>query len=53
MRVTPASRMALLLLSGILPPMTLAPGWLRTVSNINPVKHIVERPCGRCSTATS
>lgn len=32
----------LLLLSGILLPMTLAPGWLRTVSNVNPVKHIVD-----------
>ena len=32
----------LLLLSGILLPMTLAPGWLRTVSNANPVKHIVD-----------
>ena len=34
--------MPLLLLSGILLPMTLAPGWLRTVSNVNPVKHIVD-----------
>lgn len=32
----------LLLLSGILLPMTLAPGWLRTISNVNPVKHIVD-----------
>jgi len=32
----------LLLLSGILLPMTLAPRWLRTVSNVNPVKHIVD-----------
>jgi ABC-2 type transport system permease protein len=32
----------LLLLSGILLPMTLAPQWLQNVSNINPVKHIVE-----------
>ena len=32
----------LLLLSGILLPMTLAPGWLRTVRNLNPVKHIVD-----------
>jgi len=32
----------LLLLSGILLPMTLAPGWLRAVSNANPVKHIVD-----------
>jgi ABC-2 type transport system permease protein len=22
--------------------MTLAPGWLRTVSNVNPLKHIVD-----------
>lgn len=26
----------------ILLPMTLAPGWLRTISNVNPVKHIVD-----------
>lgn len=32
----------LLLLSGILLPMTLAPAWLRTIANINPVKHIVD-----------
>jgi ABC-2 type transport system permease protein len=32
----------LLLLSGILLPMSLAPGWLRFVSNVNPVKHIVD-----------
>ncbi len=32
----------LLLLSGILLPMTLAPQWLQNVSDINPVKHIVE-----------
>lgn len=32
----------LLLLSGILLPMTLAPGWLRTIANINPLKHIVD-----------
>jgi ABC-2 type transport system permease protein len=32
----------LLLLSGILLPMTLAPVWLRTVANANPVKHIVD-----------
>ncbi len=32
----------MLLLSGILLPMTLAPGWLRAVSNVNPVKHIVD-----------
>jgi ABC-2 type transport system permease protein len=32
----------LLLLSGILLPMTLAPQWLRTVSEVNPVKHVVD-----------
>lgn len=32
----------LLLLSGILLPMTLAPGWLRVVSDVNPVKHVVD-----------
>jgi ABC-2 type transport system permease protein len=32
----------LLLLSGILLPMSLAPGWLRVVANINPLKHIVD-----------
>jgi ABC-2 type transport system permease protein len=32
----------LLLLSGILLPMSLAPGWLRTVSDVNPLKHIVD-----------
>jgi ABC-2 type transport system permease protein len=32
----------LLLLSGILLPMSLAPGWLRTVSDVNPVKHVVD-----------
>ena len=32
----------LLLLSGVLLPMTLAPAWLRTVSDINPVKHVVD-----------
>ena len=32
----------LLLLSGILLPMTLAPAWLRTIANVNPVKHIVD-----------
>ena len=32
----------LLLLSGILLPMSLAPGWLRVIANINPVKHIVD-----------
>ena len=40
--VTNSLAVPLLLLSGILLPMTLAPGWLRTVSNANPVKHIVD-----------
>ncbi len=40
--VTNSLAVPLLLLSGILLPMTLAPGWLRAVSNINPVKHIVD-----------
>jgi ABC-2 type transport system permease protein len=40
--VTNSLAVPLLLLSGILLPMTLAPGWLRTVSNLNPVKHIVD-----------
>ena len=31
-----------LLLSGILLPMSLAPGWLETLSNINPFKHVVD-----------
>jgi len=31
-----------LLLSGILLPMTLAPTWLRRLSDINPLKHIVD-----------
>lgn len=31
-----------LLLSGILLPMTLAPAWLETVSNVNPLKHVVD-----------
>jgi ABC-2 type transport system permease protein len=31
-----------LLLSGILLPMSLAPGWLRGISDVNPFKHIVE-----------
>jgi len=31
-----------LLLSGILLPMSLAPGWLQAVSDVNPFKHIVE-----------
>lgn len=32
----------ILLLSGILLPMTLAPGWLQAASNVNPFRHIVE-----------
>lgn len=32
----------LLLLSGILLPMSLAPGWLETLANLNPLKHIVD-----------
>jgi ABC-2 type transport system permease protein len=32
----------LLLLSGILLPMTLAPHWLRVVSDVNPLKHVVD-----------
>lgn len=31
-----------LLLSGILLPMTLAPGWLQTMSDVIPLKHVVE-----------
>ncbi len=40
--ITNSLAIPLLLLSGILLPMTLAPGWLRVVANINPVKHIVD-----------
>jgi ABC-2 type transport system permease protein len=32
----------LLLLSGVLLPMSLAPGWLETASKINPLTHIVD-----------
>jgi ABC-2 type transport system permease protein len=32
----------LLLLSGILLPMSIAPAWLRTISDINPLKHVVD-----------
>ena len=32
----------ILLLSGILLPMSLAPAWLRTVSDVNPLKHVVD-----------
>jgi ABC-2 type transport system permease protein len=31
-----------LLLSGILLPMSLAPGWLETLSEVNPFKHVVD-----------
>ena len=31
-----------LLLSGILLPMSLAPGWLQAVSDVNPLKHVVD-----------
>jgi ABC-2 type transport system permease protein len=31
-----------LLLSGILLPMTLAPGWLQTMADVNPLTHIVD-----------
>jgi ABC-2 type transport system permease protein len=32
----------LLLLSGILLPMSLAPGWLEAISDANPLKHVVD-----------
>jgi len=32
----------LLLLSGILLPLTLAPHWLRVVASINPLSHVVD-----------
>jgi len=32
----------ILLLSGILLPMTLAAGWLQTVADVNPLTHIVD-----------
>ena len=35
-------RVPVLLLSGILLPMTLAPRWLRTLSDANPFKHVVD-----------
>ena len=35
-------RLALCLLSGILLPMELAPDWLQTLSNINPLTHAVD-----------
>ena len=34
--------MPVLLLSGILLPMTLAPGWLEKLSDVNPLKHVVD-----------
>jgi ABC-2 type transport system permease protein len=37
-----ALALPILLLSGILLPMTLAPRWLQILSNFNPFKHIVE-----------
>lgn len=40
--ITNSLAVPMLLLSGILLPMTLAPMWLRTVANLNPVKHIVD-----------
>jgi ABC-2 type transport system permease protein len=44
-----------LLLSGILLPMTLAPGWLQAVSDVNPLKHVVDavRSLFRGDVATS
>ena len=32
----------LLLLSGILLPMSIAPAWLQDVSDVNPIKHVVD-----------
>ena len=32
----------MLLLSGILLPMSMAPPWLRTVSRFNPLSHVVD-----------
>ena len=40
--VVNAIAMPLLLLSGILLPMALAPGWLQFLSNINPLTHAVD-----------
>lgn len=37
-----AAAFPVLLLSGILLPMSLAPGWLQALSNVNPLKHIVD-----------
>jgi ABC-2 type transport system permease protein len=40
--VTNSVAVPLLLLSGILLPMSLAPGWLRAIADANPIKHIVD-----------
>jgi ABC-2 type transport system permease protein len=40
--VTNSLAVPLLLLSGILLPMSLAPGWLRALSDANPLKHVVD-----------
>jgi ABC-2 type transport system permease protein len=40
--ITNSLAVPLLLLSGILLPMTLAPVWLRDVADVNPIKHIVD-----------
>ena len=39
--ITQAVALPLLLLSGVMLPMTLAPDWLRTVANFNPMYHAV------------
>ncbi len=40
--VTNSIAIPLLLLSGILLPMGIAPGWLRTLADANPLEHIVD-----------
>lgn len=40
--VSNAVALPLLLLSGILLPMTLAPTWLRRISDVNPIRHVVD-----------
>ena len=40
--VTNSLTLPLLLLSGIVLPLTLAPNWLRTIAIINPLKHTVD-----------
>ena len=40
--VTNSLAVPILLLSGILLPMSLAPGWLRGLSDVNPLKHVVD-----------